>query len=105
MKTKLGKLTVAHLRLGKACPSQVELFQTAFPKGFAPNYKNFMRAADVGLDVSWALAELISPNTANEIFNRTYRRRWGTTRTHKTESYSRSVAICWWEAIYKEVNE
>jgi len=105
MKTKLGKLTVAHLRLVKACRPQIELFKTAFPNGFTPSYENFMRAADVGLDVAWALNEFISIRIKNEIFNRAYRRRWGTPYTNKTESYSHTVALCWWEAIKREIGE
>jgi len=105
MKTKLGKLTATHLRLVKACPSQIELFQTVFPNGFTPSYDNFMRASDVGLDVPWALSEFIGLGTANEIFNRAYRRRWGTPYTNKTESYSDTIAFCWWEAIKCEIGK
>lgn len=102
---QLETLTINHLRKAQACPVQRNLFRAVFPRGFVPNRENFLRAADVGLDVSWAVDHFLNSRTAGRIFDKVHLRRWsGPYRTGTLESFQHSTAIVWWETIQEQLN-
>lgn len=94
---ELGKLTARHLRLKRACRTQVELFQKTFPDGFVPSRKNFLRAAHADLDICWAADNLLDGATADKLFTETLIRRWD-----RVEEFQVLYAICWWGLIKKQ---
>ena len=101
--TQLGTLTHKHLRRAKACLSQQLLFQQVFPNGFVPNAENFLKTADVGLDVAWAVDEFLPKAVADPLLDRAITRRWGVGELGYRESFSHSVAHIWWLMIQEEL--
>ena len=84
------KITKQWLIMAHACHNQVEIFDEAWPDGAEITLKNYLRAAELGLDLDW-LANNIFSVPALEAYRKAMAQAW---KAHDKIPGTAFVATC-----------
>jgi len=83
------KITKQWLIMAHACHNQVEIFDEAWPDGAEITLKNYLRAAELGLDLDWL---------ANNIFSVPALEAYRKAMAQAQKAYDKAIVPAAWKA-------